>query len=84
VQKMIKLRRMTEAGLERIAEAKITGSWYRLDNINEIRKVPRNLALALSADGEALKSFKTMTPTYKKQFLWWIESAKKEETRRTG
>ena len=58
MQKMIKLGRMTEAGLERIEEAKITGSWYRLDNINEIRKVPRDLALALSADREALKNLK--------------------------
>jgi uncharacterized protein YdeI (YjbR/CyaY-like superfamily) len=82
VQKMIKLGRMTEAGLEKIEEAKRSGAWHKLDNIDELQKIPPDLAKALSADREARKNFKKMTPTSKKQFLWWIESAKREETRK--
>ena len=38
-------------------------------------------AKALSFDEEAQRNFRKMTPTSKKQFMWWLESAKREETR---
>jgi uncharacterized protein YdeI (YjbR/CyaY-like superfamily) len=47
VQKMIKLGRMTDAGLEKIEDAKRTGAWYKLDNINELRKAPPDLTKEL-------------------------------------
>ena len=82
VQKMIKQGRMTEAGLKAIEGGKQTGSWHALDNVDGLRKIPPDLAKAMSADTEAARYFKTLTPTAKKQFLWWIESAKREETRK--
>lgn len=80
-QKMIKLGRITAAGLEKIEEAKRTGSWYKPNAVNELGNIPPDRAKALSSDREARKNFQKMTPTSKKQFLWWIENAKRTETR---
>ncbi len=82
VQKLIKEGRMTEAGLKAIEAGKQSGSWHALDNVDKLRKIPPDLAKSLSADTEAARYFKTLTSTAKKQFLWWIESAKKEKTRK--
>jgi uncharacterized protein YdeI (YjbR/CyaY-like superfamily) len=82
-RRLIKLGRMTQAGLEKILEAKKNGSWHELDPIHELRRIPHDLAQALAVSREARKNFRKMTPTCKKQFLWWIETAKREETRKT-
>ena len=79
---MIRQGRMTDAGLEKIMEAKKNGSWRTLDNVEKLKTIPPDLTKALSAHKEARKNFENLTPTSKKQFLWWIESAKKEETRK--
>lgn len=80
VEKLIQQGLMTAAGLKRIEVAKKDGSWNKLDAIEEIR-LPEDFRKALAADKNALKNFEAFSNSLKKQTLWWIENAKKPETR---
>lgn len=80
VKKLIEQGLMTEAGLIKIEEAKKDGSWRNLDAVEKL-KVPPDLLKALSSNSKAQKNFEGLSPSRKKQFLWWIESAKTEVTR---
>ena len=80
VKKLIEQGIMTEAGLRKIEEAKKNGSWRNLDTVEKL-KVPPDLLKALSANSKAKKIFEGLSPSRRKGFLWWIESAKTEITR---
>jgi uncharacterized protein YdeI (YjbR/CyaY-like superfamily) len=79
-EKLIQQGLMTAAGLKKIEAAKKDGSWNRLDAIEEI-KLPEDFKKALAADKNTLKNFEAFSNSLKKQTLWWIENAKKPETR---
>lgn len=81
VKKMIKTGQMTKAGLTKIEKAKENGSWSKLYPISNTQKIPTALRKALSGDKKALENFMDLAPSYKKQFIWWILSAKGEETK---
>lgn len=85
VEKMIKEGRMTEAGLARIREAKDSGEWFEIPASSRYRErlvVPSYLKDALSANEKASDYFGKLAESYKRNFVGWIDSAKKEETRR--
>lgn len=44
-------------------------------------KVPPDLAKALAGNKKAKRYFDVFPPSSKRIILWWIESAKREETR---
>lgn len=71
---------MTEAGRAVIDAAQQDGSWSTLDAIEELR-VPDDLEQALAANADAQRNFDALTPSAKKNALWWIESAKRPQTR---
>ena len=79
-EKLIQQGLMTAAGLKKIEAAKKDGSWNRLDAIEEI-KLLEDFKKALAADKNTLKNFEAFSNSLKKQTLWWIENAKKPETR---
>jgi uncharacterized protein YdeI (YjbR/CyaY-like superfamily) len=81
VKKLIDLGLMTEAGLKAIEIAKRNGSWYRLDDIDKEIVVPEDLEAALAKNTVAKENFKNFAPSHKKQYLYWLKSAKKAETR---
>ncbi len=80
VNKLIEEGLMTEAGLQKIEEAKKNGSWKNLDAVEKLR-VPADLAKTLSAKKKAKDAFSALSPSRKKAFLYWIGSAKTEATR---
>ncbi|HZK51484.1 MAG TPA: YdeI/OmpD-associated family protein [Actinomycetota bacterium] len=80
VEKLIEEGRMTEVGLAAIATAKRNGTWSALDSV-EALKVPADLAKALAANKKAKGYFDAFSPSSRKIILWWIESAKRQETR---
>lgn len=82
VRSLIRQGRMTEAGLAKIAEAKKDGSWSRLDAVERLTAVPPGFAAALRAAPAARRNYHALSPSNRKQFLWFIESAKREETRK--
>ncbi len=81
VQKMVRLGRMTEAGLRAVEEAKKNGSWSKLDAVERLDRVPPDLVQAMTGNAQARKHFSRLPASAKKQFLWWIESAKRAATR---
>lgn len=80
-ERMVAQGQMTPAGLEKIKQAQETGEWYKAE-ARERLEIPPDLEQALIKDKEAGDKFTGLTPSRKKQFLYWIASAKKEETRR--
>ncbi|MGD1807975.1 YdeI/OmpD-associated family protein [Dapis sp. BLCC M126] len=80
IQELIKEGLMTEAGLEKIELAKQDGSWTKLDSIEELI-VPTDLQQALAANPTAKKYFESLSKSSKKNLLFWIETAKRSDTR---
>jgi len=84
VQELIDKKLMTRVGLEKIERAKADGSWEKLSASNLQVKtgvIPADLEKALKKNKEALINFRAFSPSCKKQFLSWIDSAKRPETR---
>jgi uncharacterized protein YdeI (YjbR/CyaY-like superfamily) len=81
VEKLIQGGRMTEAGLAVVEEAKRNGSWSHLDSVENL-EVPADLTQALAADDKARQNFEKLAPSHRKQYLYWINAAKREDTRR--
>jgi uncharacterized protein YdeI (YjbR/CyaY-like superfamily) len=80
IERLVKSGKMTHAGLEKVDAAKKDGSWNVLDDVEDL-KIPEDLITALEANKTALKYFRAFTDSSKKQILWWIVSAKRQDTR---
>ena len=80
VEKLIEQGLMTAAGLEKIEAAKQNGMWTQYDTI-EALEVPEDLERGLAANQTAQANFVAFSNSSKKIILWWIESAKRPETR---
>jgi uncharacterized protein YdeI (YjbR/CyaY-like superfamily) len=81
VARLIEAGLMTQAGFDAIELAKKNGSWAHLDEI-EAMVVPPDLAAALKAKPIALRNFEAFPRFSRKQFLYWLNGAKREETRK--
>jgi uncharacterized protein YdeI (YjbR/CyaY-like superfamily) len=84
IDRLIKDKLMTAAGLAKIELAKANGSWDTLnasDSHADNNTVPPDLEKALNKNNAALNNFKSFPPSCRKQFLSWIDSAKRPETR---
>lgn len=71
---------MTAAGIKSIEIAKENGSWTILDDI-EALVIPPDLETEFAAHSMARNFFQDLSKSIKKQILYWLASAKKEETR---
>lgn len=81
VEKMIAAGRMTDAGLEKVAQAKASGEWEAARVREVLMAVPPDLEQALGFESEALATFLAWAPSRKKMLLGWLASAKRAETR---
>jgi len=79
--RMIKEGKMTEAGLAKIREAEKSGEWFKTGPIRKELAFPPNLYKQLAANKRALENFNRLADGYKRLFVAWVTSAKKEETR---
>jgi len=82
VERLIREGRMAEAGLARVMEAKESGEWFKRRIMEKELNVPTFFKKALAANKKALENFKGLAPSYRKNMVGWVLSAKKEETRR--
>lgn len=80
IEELIDRGLMTEAGLAKIEVAKQNGSWNILDSIEEL-VIPDDLKQELANNEAANKFFDSLSRSSKKNILYWIESAKRPETR---
>lgn len=71
---------MHESGLKKIEVARENGSWYALDNV-ENGVIPNDLQLAFDKNKTAFENYQKFSRTYQKSYLYWLNQAKKAETR---
>lgn len=84
VELLIKNGLMTNAGLVKIEAARIDGSWDTLKASNHAantNQLPNDIMLAFKRKKAALTNYKSFSPSVRKQFMFWIDSAKTPETR---
>ncbi len=84
VDKLLQQGLMMPAGLASIERAKQNGSWETLtasDTDAANNKVPANLEKLLATNKKANTNFSNFSLSIRKQFLSWIDSAKRPETR---
>ena len=80
VNKLIKNGLMQPAGMEKVNAAKKDGSWTFLDNVEDM-VIPEDLKQLLEENTTAKANFKAFSNSSKKQILYWIVSAKRQDTR---
>lgn len=71
---------MHESGLEAIKTAKKNGAWSALDQV-EKGIIPDDLQLAFDHNPIAYANYKGFTRGQRKSYLYWLNQAKREETR---
>ncbi len=84
IEQLIKNNLMTDAGLSKINLAKKNGSWDILtksDQQASSNTLPKDFEEALKQFKNAFENFTAFPVSYRKQFLYWIDSAKRAETR---
>ena len=81
VQKLIAKGKMTDAGMQKIIEAKENGEWEAAIRRDQVDKIPDDLEVALKQIDGALQKYISLSDSRKKQFIYWLQSAKREETK---
>jgi len=82
IEKLIADNLMHESGLAKIEIAKQNGSWTSLDTVESL-SIPEDLALAFEQNKTAFDNYQNFSPSYRKSYLYWLNQAKREETRKT-
>ncbi|WP_308993024.1 YdeI/OmpD-associated family protein [Mariniflexile litorale] len=72
---------MHDSGLEIIKIAKQNGSWTALDTV-EKGIIPDDLQIAFDKNAIAFNNYKNFAPSYRKSYLYWLNQAKREDTRK--
>ncbi len=80
IKELTELGLMHESGWTAINVAKKNGSWAALDDV-ENGVVPQDLQKAFKAHKVAFRNFQSFTKGQRKSYLYWLNQAKREETR---
>jgi len=78
---LIKNGKMTKAGMIKVRAAKKNGYWNKINDNSDIKNIPVELEIALSKNERAHSNFNQLAASHKKHYIYWIATAKKEETR---
>ena len=78
---MVQKGKMAPAGLETVNEAKSNGKWAAAYSSKTAPAIPSDLAEALQKNEAAWKNFNEFSNSTKLQYVYWVNSAKKDETR---
>ena len=85
IEQLIRAKQMTKAGLLKIEQAKKDESWNILSNSDQHANkdtLPVDLEKALKKNKRAFENFRAFSRSYRKRFFFWIDSAKRDETRK--
>lgn len=80
IEKLIKENLIHESGLRKIEIAKQNGSWESLDDVENLL-IPDDLALVFAENKTAQNNYNNFSPSYRKNYLYWLNQAKRQETR---
>ena len=81
VASLIEQGLMTKRGLVKVEQAKESGLWERSDRPEISLQVPTELKKALLKNRKARAFFDGLAPSCQKQFIGWIATAKRQETK---
>jgi uncharacterized protein YdeI (YjbR/CyaY-like superfamily) len=82
VRKLLREGKMTPAGLAKIGDGVLeAGEGSKSESKTKGLIIPESLEESLRANGKAWENFNRLAPSYRRQYIGWITSAKKEETR---
>jgi uncharacterized protein YdeI (YjbR/CyaY-like superfamily) len=82
VERLIREGRMTEAGLQAIAQAKESGQWQAAIRREQVDIIPPDLEEALDRIEGATAAYHALPDSRKKQFIYWLQTAKRTVTKR--
>ena len=82
VEKLLETGEMTKAGLKTIDIAKANRSWDKTITSTKSFEMPGELQQALSVNKGAKDFFNSLSPSCQRQYMGWIGSAKRPETRK--
>ncbi|OGS42957.1 MAG: hypothetical protein A3K76_02385 [Euryarchaeota archaeon RBG_13_57_23] len=81
-EKLLREGKMTERGLAAVNAAKKNGRWAEAYSMRKPLSIPPDLISALRHNGKAWDNFRQLSKSKKYAFIFWVESAKRDETRR--
>jgi uncharacterized protein YdeI (YjbR/CyaY-like superfamily) len=82
VRKLIKEGRMTEIGLAKIKESMLNHKEETIkDKLKKKLAIPKYLKEAFMANSKVWENFNKLAPSHQRNYVGWIISAKKQETR---
>lgn len=83
IRKLLKEGKLTQAGLAKISEGVLkTEEGSKSARKTKELVIPSYLSEALRANKKAWENFNNLPPSYRRQYVGWIATAKKEETRK--
>ena len=80
IKELTKAGLMHESGFKAIEIAKENGSWTALDDV-ENGIIPDDLQKAFNRSKKAFKNYQGLTRGQRKSYLYWLNQAKRKETR---
>lgn len=80
IETLLKQNLIHESGLAKIEIAKKNGSWNSLDDVESLI-IPEDLKIAFDKNPDALDNYNNFSPSYRKSYLYWLNQAKRLETR---
>ena len=80
IERLLAENLMHESGLRKIEIAKQNGSWQSLDAVENL-EIPTDLQKAFDVNKTAFNNYQNFSPSYRKSYLYWLNQAKREETR---
>lgn len=81
-EQLIRAGKMTEAGLTTIEQAKESGQWQAALERERVDLIPKDLERSLIKVEGGLDAYQALPNSKKKQLIHWLQSAKREETRK--
>ncbi len=81
-EKMISLGKMTQAGFDKIEEAKKQGFWDTAYTNFVKERLPSDLKKALIVNKTAWNNFQNFANSYRNMYIGWVKNAKTKETRK--
>jgi len=81
VEKLIEEEKMTSAGNLKISDAKKNGEWEAAIRREQVEIIPEELANELRKVDGAITAYQALSASRKKQYIYWLQSAKREDTK---
>ena len=82
VGKLITAGLMTDAGMIKVKAGKKSGKWNEVINIPTFKDLHPEFKIALDKNKTAKNNFYNLAQSYRRQYIGWISTAKKEDTRK--